>query len=53
VVGRLTTETLDRLVLMFHDMSERPPLSGPAWYAHREFVEAIVSDLRREIARRG
>lgn len=53
VVSRLTVEALERLVIFFHDMSERPPLSGPAWYAHRELVEAIVSDLRREIERRG
>lgn len=53
VASRLTTEALERLQLFFHDMSERPPMTGPAWYAHREFLEALGADLRREIARRG
>lgn len=53
VVSRLTPEALDRLALFFHDMSERPPMTGPAWYAHREFLEAIAADLSREVARRG
>lgn len=53
VVSRLTTETIIRLAAFFGDMALRPPLSGPAWYAHREFVEAIVGDLNREAMRRG
>ena len=43
----LTVEAMGRLVTFLRDLSQRPPMAGPAWLAHREVLEALVSDIER------
>lgn len=52
VVGRLSEEGIERLATFLSDLTRRAPLPGLAWTAHREVLEALEGDLRREIEAR-
>ena len=46
-LGLLTYEGLGRLVTFLKDLVSRPPLANPIWQAHREVVEALISDIEK------
>ena len=43
----LTYDAMSRLVTFLKDLSQRPPLSGSVWLAHREAIEALIADLEK------
>ena len=52
-LARLSDEALARLSTFLLDLSLRAPLSGPAWTPITMAIEALQSDIRRELDRRG
>lgn len=51
-MGRLSFEGLDRVTTFLQGLIVRSPLNGPLWQAHRAFLEAVISDMSRELERR-
>jgi hypothetical protein len=52
-VGTVTDEALERVSYFLDTITRRAPMAqGPGWAAHRQVIEAFVSDLRRELTRR-
>lgn len=51
-VGRLSTEGLVRVGTFLSDLAQRAPLASPTFVGHRTVIEALESDIRRELERR-
>ncbi len=48
-ISTLTDESLERLVTFLTSLTTRRPLEGLAWLPHRSVLEALVSDIKREL----
>lgn len=51
-ISTLSEYGLERLLTFLEDLTRRAPLTGPMWSAHREVIEALASDVARELEAR-